>query len=329
VGVTTEVAAMATFILGYLTHEHPALAVMLAVIMLAVLALKPRIHQFAKAGITEKEVSAALTFLVIAFVVLPLLPERTVDPWNLINPARLWLVLVLIVGVSFGGYIAMRVLGPRLGLPLAGFSAGLVSSTAATLSLSQKLRENPALGWPITVGIVLANTASALAQLMVVLVIYPALLQDVVPVIGLPALLGIAGASLVLFFRQRNGDDEHFDIGSPLALRSTLAFASVLALVLVLVSVASRTFGSSGALITAAIGGTTDVHAVTLAVSSLAAAGDLGARDAVLAILIAFLTNMVIKMVLAAWAGGARLIPRVWPPLIAMMLAAGAAYWLL
>ena len=98
-------------------------------------------------------------------------------------------------------------------------------------------------------------------------------------------------------------------MGNPLALRSTLAFASLLALVLVLVSVASRRFGSAGVLVSAAVGGTTDVHAVTLAVSNLAAVDDITARAAVFAILVAFLTNMVVKMGLAVWAGGIRMAP--------------------
>jgi len=326
VGVTTEVAAMATFALGYLTRFNPLLAGMLAVITLALLALKPRIHKFAKAGITQKEVGAALTFLVIAVVVLPLLPNRTVDPWGLVNPARLWLVLVLIAGVTFGGYIAMRALGPRWGLPLAGFSAGLVSSTAATLSLAQKCRESTGLTWSATVGIVLANTASGAAQLMVVAAIYPGLVTDVLPVIGLPVLLGVAGSSLALYFRDRSPGEEDVAVGNPLSLRSTLAFASLLALVLVLVSAASRVYGSAGVLVSSAIGGTTDVHAVTLAVANLASAGDVTARGAVFAILVAFLTNMVVKMGLAVWAGGARLAPRVWPPLALMMIAAVLGY---
>jgi len=326
VGLTTEVAAMATFALGYLTRFDPWMAGMLAVITLAMLALKPRIHQFAKAGIQQKEVGAALTFLVIAFVVLPLLPNHTVDPWNLINPARLWLVLVLIAGVTFGGYIAMRVLGPRWGLPLAGFSAGLVSSTAATLSLAQKCRESAGLTWSASVGIVLANTASAAAQLMLVAAIYPGLVADVLPVIGLPVLLGVAGSSIAIYIRDRSPCDEKVDVGNPLSLRSTLAFASLLALVLVLVSIASRLFGSAGVLVSSAIGGTTDVHAVTIAVANLASAGEITARTGVFAILVAFLTNMVVKMGLAVWAGGARMAPRVWPPLALMMLAAVVGY---
>ena len=108
---------------------------------------------------------------------------------------------------------------------------------------------------------------------------------DALTVIGLPALLGVAGSSLTLSLRGRDGDGPQFEIGNPLSLRSTVAFASVLAIVLVGVSIASRSFGSTGTLITSAIGGSTDVHAATLALSNLVASGDLAAADAMLAIL--------------------------------------------
>jgi len=238
-------------------------------------------------------------------------------------------VLVVIAGISFGGYIAVRVLGPRWGLPLAGFSAGLVSSTAATLTLAQKCRENAALAGPAAVGIVLANAASAIAQILVVAAVYPELVLDVAPVIGLAAGAGLLGTGLLLLpaFRGESGDE--FRIDNPLALRSTVVFAAVLSIVLVTVSVASRLFGSSGLLVTSAIGGTTDVHAVTLAVANLAAAGDLVAPTAVLAILVAFGVNILVKMGLALWAGGAGVAARVWPLLIAMLAAAVAGYlWL-
>lgn len=326
VGTTTEVAAMATFAIGYLVRFNPLLAVMLTVLMIVILALKPRIHAFAKAGISSKEMTAAITFLVIAFVVLPLLPDRFVDPWGLVNPARLWMVLVMISGISFGGYIAVRVFGPQWGLPLAGFSAGLVSSTAATLSLSQKCREAKELTGPAAAGIVLANTASAIAQILVVAVISTELLSAVIPVVGAAVAVGLVGSAFALFLAQSVTGTETFTVGNPLALRATAMFSLMLAAVLIVVSAASRIFGSAGTLIASAIGGTTDVHAVTLAVANLDVSGDITSRGAVLAIVVAFLANMVVKLSMAAWAGGRRLILVVWPPLILMMAASVAAY---
>jgi uncharacterized membrane protein (DUF4010 family) len=328
VGVTTEVAAMATFVLGYLARREAVLAVMLAVITLVVLALKPRIHQFARAGLTQKEVSAALTFLVIAFVVLPLLPDRPVDPWKLLNPARLWMLLVIIAGIGFGGYLAVRWLGPRIGLALAGLTAGLVSSTAATGVLAQKYREGGGSVTPPAAGIVLANVASAAAQLVVVAVIFPAMLPAVVPVIGAAIAVGAAAAAGAVALAGRGVEAGTLEMENPLALKPTIAFAAVLATVLVVTSAAARWFGSSGVQATALLGGTASAHAVTLAVSTLAAGGSLGVREAVLAVLLGFLSNMAVKLVLAWWVGGRRLLLAVAPPMIGMMLAGVLAFLL-
>jgi len=326
VGVTTEVAAMATFILGYLARHEAALSIMLAVITLVVLALKPRIHEFAKAGLSRKEVSAGLTFLVIAFVVLPLLPDRYVDPWNLFNPFRLWLLFVLIAGISFGGYIAVRILGARRGLAVAGFSAGLVSSTAATLTLARRNREAEGLAGPAAAGIVLANVASAAAQILVVAVIYPEMVQAALPVVGGPVLVGALGTAGALWLVGQRGDATPFALENPLTLRPSAYLAAVLAVMLVVTSAAMEWFGKGGLLVTAAIGGATNAHAVTLAVSTLAAGGTLPVRDAVLAILVGFVANMTVKLILAGWVGGRWLFLVVAPPLIGMIVTGILAY---
>lgn len=326
VGVTTEVAAMAAFVLGYLARREVVLSIMLAVITIVVLALKPRIHQFARSGLTKREVSAALTFLVIAFVVLPLLPDRYVDPWRLVNPARLWLLLVLITGISFGGYLAVRWFGPKLGLALAGLSAGLVSSTAATLVLSQKYREGRGMAGPLAMGIVLANVASAAAQLVVVAVIYPDMVPAVLPVVVAVTAVGVLATAAALWFIGQRGQAGALSLENPLAWRPTVLLAGVLGAVLIVTSAAARLFGTAGVLAAAVLGGATNVHAVTLAVSTLASAGALPVRVAVLAILLGFLANMAVKLILAGWAGGRRLLLAVAPPMLGMMAAGVVAF---
>lgn len=329
VGATTEVAAMVTFTLGYLARFQAALTVMLAVIVLVVLALKPRIHRFAQAGLSQKEVTAALTFLVIAFVVLPLLPNRALDRWELFNPFRLWLIYALITGIGFAGYFAVRMLGPERGFAVSGLFAGFVSSTAATLSLSQRARDEGARASVLATGIVLANAASAAAQIVVVAVANPDLVSSVLPVVGAPVAVGALWAAFSARWLERSEEAASgpaFSIESPIALRSSAGFAAALAIVLVATSAASRWFGSAGVLATAVVGGAGDVHAVTLAVSTLEAARTIAAREAVLAILAGFLANMVVKLSLTGWAGGRRLLAAVAPPLVAMMAAAAAAF---
>ncbi len=327
VGVTTEVAAMATFTLGYLARREMTLSVMLAVITLAVLALKPRIHQFARAGIHQKELSAALVFLVIAFVVLPLLPDRTVDPWGLVNPARLWLLVVLISGISFGGYIAVRLLGPERGLAVAGFSAGLVSSTAASLALAEKSRGGNGLEVPAATGIVLATVASAAAQLVVVGVINPQLLGDAIPVIGAIVAVGVVGTAAALWLIGNRPASAEFGLENPLSLRASAMLAGALAAILLFSSIAQRIFGTAGVFFLSAVAGTANVHAVSLAVSTLAAGGSISMREAVLSILIAFLMNALVKLTLSGWVGGRRLAVVVAPPILAMMAAGTLAYF--
>jgi uncharacterized membrane protein (DUF4010 family) len=305
---------------------------MLGVIVALVLWLKPRIHAFAHEGLNDQEVKAALTFMVIALVVLPLLPDRTVDPWGIVNPSKLWLLFVLIAGVGFAGYIAVRALGPTRGLAAAGFFAGLVSSTAATLSLSQRARKQPEFSAALATGVVLANVASALAQVLIVAVAAPALIRDAGLLLGAPIVVGALGTWAAVRFLARRGGagpDAAFQLANPLELKPALAMAGAFALVLAVAAVAGRTFGATGVIVTSAIAGTSDVHAATLAASTLSMAGSITSRDALLSILVAFVVNMVVKVTITAIVGGGRLLATVVPPLVVMTAAAIAAYFTL
>lgn len=328
-GTTTEVAAVAAFALGWLAHGEPRLAAMIGVVVLAVLWLKQRIHAFAHEGLSDQEVKAALTFLVIALVVLPLLPNRAVDPWEIANPSRLWLLFVLIAGVGFAGYIAVRALGPTRGLATAGFFAGLVSSTAATLSLSQRARAQREFAGAFATGIVLANVASAAALVLIVAVASPPLLQDAVFLLGAPVLVGALGSlGAVRFLARRAGasPDAEFHLENPLDLKPALAMAAAFAVVLAVAAVAGRFFGAYGVIATAAIAGTNDAHAATLAAATLSAAGSISPDQALLAILVAFVVNMVVKLAIVGIAGGRRVLAIAAPPLAAMAAAAIAAF---
>jgi uncharacterized membrane protein (DUF4010 family) len=321
---------MTTFGLGYLAHSNIPLAAMLGVLTLLVLALKPSIHEFAHEGLEPAEVNAALGFLVIAFVVLPLLPSREVDPWRLVNPFRLWLLFVAIAGIGFAGYIAVRALGPARGLAASGFCAGLVSSTAGTLSLCRTARQNPALAADCTSGIILTNVASAIAQVLVVALTFPEMAASALGLIAPAVAVGAVAAGAALAVGRRvERDGAPITLGNPLALRSAATLAAAFAAFLVLAKLAQRAFGTGGVQVMAALGGGTDVHAATLAVSTLARAGELAVRGALLAILLAFACNMVVKLGIVAWTGGRAMFLRCAPPLVAMVLAAGAAYVIL
>jgi uncharacterized membrane protein (DUF4010 family) len=241
-------------------------------------------------------------------------------------------MFVLVAGVGFAGYIAVRALGPRRGLAAAGFFAGLVSSTAATLSLSRRAATDPDMAGPLATGIVLANTASATSQILVLSVSNKALLTSGLVLLGAPVATGIVGAMLGWWWQHRHGNGTSgADIGlsNPLELKPALSMAAAFAAVLVVATIAQRTFGQSGVLVAAALAGTTDVHAATLAAATLASAGSIEPHQALLAILIAFLVNMAVKLGITAFVGGRRLLLIVAPPLLAMAGSAVAAYlWL-
>lgn len=329
-GATTEVAAMATFGVGWLAHGEPRLAAMVGVGVLAILWLRPKIHAFAHEGLSDTEVNSALLFLVIALVVLPLLPDRAVDPWGLFNPARLWLIFTLMCGVGFAGYIAVRAMGPARGLAAGGFAAGLVSSTAVTLSYSRRARDHGDAAGPLATGIVLANVASALSVLLVVAVANRDLLPKASVLMGAPIGVGLLGTAAAIWWLRRNETHRPqapLQLSNPLELRSALILAVVLAAILTVSELARRWLGPSGVVATAALAGSTDVQSATLAAATILANGSITVEVALLAILLAYLGNMALKLGIVAVVGGRSLLLPTAPPLVGMAAAAVAAYF--
>lgn len=309
IGPTTAVAAMLTFVLGYLAHSNSQIAIVLAVILFTLLAIKARLHTFVRSGITKKEMTAVLTFLVSAFVVLPLLPNDFVDPWQLIHPTRIWLLFVLIAAVEFSSYIALRQLGARWGLMMTGLLGGFVSATATTISLASLAREQSGRVWPIASGLVLAETSSLIVQLGVLGIIAPNVSLHLAPLLVAPVLVGIAGAIGIILFtgRQSYPDEQALDLENPISIKRTATFALLISAGLILVALAARWFGDLGVYITSALGGAASLRIVTFSVSELASSGEILISVAGIAILLAMLVNMAVKMIIIQRAGGLRL----------------------
>ncbi len=142
VGITTQVSAMVVFIVGILVPTEPLLAASLAVIVAVVLSLKRYTNRLVQL-LTPTEIISTMKFLLVTVVMLPLLPNRTIDPWGYYNPLEIWSLVVLISGISFTAYFAIRFMGPRRGLTLTGILGGLASSTAVTLAMSRQVRRQP------------------------------------------------------------------------------------------------------------------------------------------------------------------------------------------
>ena len=299
IGFTTAIAAMITFILGFISYTDSQLAIILAIILFGFLSIKSRLHNFARTGITKDEMSAALTFLVSAFVILPLLPNEFIDPWNLIQPRRIWLLFVLIAGVEFSSYIALKQLGARWGVLSTGLLGGFVSATAITLNLSGRANSKSVPTVLVAAAIVLAEVSSLCVQIIILCSVAPDVSLRLIPYLALPALVGATLAfSIMMFYRKTKYVIKMEEFKNPISLKKTAGFATVISLGLISIALMSRWFGDTGVYLTSALGGAASLRVATFSVSELANSSNITIAVAAGAILLAMIVNMLVKLVL-------------------------------
>ncbi len=334
-GLTSEAAFLASFLLGALALSRGVVepvsrrifvVAATAVVATLLLSAKPALHPFAR-RVSREDVTATLKFLIVALVVLPLLPNQEMGPLQALNPRHIGLMVLLSAGVSFLGYAAIRLLGPRRGLGLTGLIGGLASSTAVTLSLSSQARAKPRMEVPLAVGVLLASTIMFVRVLVIIAAVNPALIAPVALPLLTMLFVGLA-VSLVLYRRARaaEGEASEVPLPNPFELRKALEFGLVFSLVLLGSKAATLHLGTGGTYAAGAVAGIADVDAITLSMAKLAP-GEIPARVAGSAILIGVGTNTVTKGVLAAALGGWGFARRL-VPAFAVILAAGAiALW--
>lgn len=319
VGLTGEVAAIIAFLLGALCFSYDyRLAVILAIIVTAILALKRYIHVFVR-KISEREMIDTLKFLMIAFVVLPLLPDAPMGPWGVFNPSRIWLMVVFISGISYAGYIAMKVIGPGRGLGATGVIGGLVSSTAVVTAMAGRVRESEFLMGPAVFAAVVASSMMFLRMLFEVAVINPSLLGFIAPPMivmgGLGFLLGF------LFTRTPSDMESDIKIENPFSIKPALIFGALFMGILFISKAASIYLGRSGLLIAAMVSGVADVDAITVSLSVLAGAGSISSGTAAAAITIAGISNTLVKTGIAFLLGTKKFGKRVGMVFLAVIAA--------
>jgi uncharacterized membrane protein (DUF4010 family) len=257
------------------------------------------------------DIHAGVRLLIATFIVLPLLPDRPIDPWGALNPYSLWLLVLLISSLSLVGYVATRWFGTDRGIALAGLTGGLVSSTAVTLSFSKQSRDDsrPATAYALACGMLLAWGIMFGRVIAEVLVVNPTLVTRVlVPFVTMSV---VAGVFAWLFLRRSAAHSKTaskapaVSLKNPFSLTSAAKFAAFFAVVLLIVKLVQMYFPGRGLYMVAALAGLTDVDAITLSMAEYARGGD--TRVAVNSIVIAALTNTLVKCGMAAWLGGAAL----------------------
>ena len=321
-GLTTETALLLTVLLGGFALKDPIMASALAVTVAIALMARARLHHFIRDVLSEEELTDALIFAAAALVVLPLVPDRYLGPFNAINPRTIWKIVILIMSISAGGHIAVRWLGPRFGLPLAGLASGFVSSIATIASMGARARKDPLISRPAVAAAVLSTVATVI-QLAVVLAATSWRVFSVLKVSLLAAgLAAIIYAGFLTFRNTRQGTPDSLQMGRVFSLKTTFIFAATIALVQLVSAALAFRFGRSGVTAAAAVAGFADTHSPAVAVASLVASGKLVADESVLPILAGLTTNTVTKMLVAISSGGRRFAWQIIPGLIFVILGA-------
>lgn len=301
-GLTGEVALVVTYALGVLAQTRPALSLEIGVVVTVLLALRGQLHRFARDWVTDQDLLDALTFAIAAIVVLPLLPDRAIDPFGLLNPFTLWRLAVVAMALSFLGYIAHRLLGGRSGLLLAGLAAGLVSSTAAVAAMGSRAKSQPVLVSASASGAV----ASMIGSLGYVIGIIGAVSPPLATVLALPLALAVllifVYAAWLVRRTPKTAEDEA--IGRALNAGGVLVFVALVGAFSLASDLLIRWLGAAGALIGSAAMGLADAHAASASMATLLASGRMTAAIAALGVLLTLTTNMAVKIPTAFVTGG-------------------------
>ncbi len=306
-GMTTELAALMAFGLGIMVFTGPMeLAVALSVATAALLHCKPQLHALAdRAG--EKDIYAMVQFGLVAFVVLPVLPNQPFGPYDVLNPYNIWLMVVLVSGINLAAYVSLKLVGSRHGGLVSGLLGGLISSTATTFSFSRRARESEDFSYPAALAIIIATAITVPRMAVEIGIVNSAFLAD-----AWLSLLLVFAASLVpfgyyWFFGQRTSAGEPPDVKNPVQLGFALFFAIFYALVSLALAAAQHHFGGAGVYAVSALSGLTDVNAITLSTARLVGQGRIASAEAIDIIVIAYISNLVAKGALAAFVGTRRL----------------------
>jgi len=329
-GITTEMAAVATYCLGFLTASPSTaahqLAVGLTLVIVFFLEAKRALHKLVRETISETEFNDTLRFLALIFIIYPLLPEGSFGPFAFFRPRQVWLFVILVSSISYAGYFLEKFWGARVGLRLAGAVGGLASTTAATAALARLHHDQPeklSVCWQAGV---IANAMQFPRVLALIYAVNPDLGAAAAP----PLLAMTAGGALfaLALLRAEKTAPPAAGMGlrNPFHLSPALKFGAFFSAILFLSKAAANAYGGGAIYVVSALGGSVDADAVVLSASDLLRGGTLSAATAQTSILLGLAANAVVKTVIAGYAGSARLAVRL-ATAFAIIFAAGAGAW--
>jgi uncharacterized membrane protein (DUF4010 family) len=304
-GVTTEMALFVTFLLGVLTVEHQAEAAAGGVVVAGLLAAREPLQRFSTRTLSEQELRDALVLAGSALIVLPLAPNQPLVWLGGVNPRTVWLLVVLIMAVQALGHVALRLFGARLGMPLSGLVAGFVSSTATIAAMGARAAKHPELRSACVAGAWFSTVSTALQVMLMALVLYPASLRWLAPAMGSALAMALA-LGLAAFWRSETLPQDGQVKGRAFSLWQSISLALLLSSITAVVSWMQGSFGTLATYAATALAGFADMHSPSAAAITLLAQARTEPATMLAAVLLAFSTNSVSKIVAAFAAGGAR-----------------------
>jgi uncharacterized membrane protein (DUF4010 family) len=324
-GLTTEVALVLTYALGTLAQTDPRMAMGVGLLAAMLLAYRNNLHHLVRGVLTRREVLDFLILAVSALVVLPMLPDRALDPLGAFNPHRVWQLAVLMMALTGAGHVAQRLVGPRLGLTLAGLASGFVSATATVSALAVRSRQSPELTGPTVAGASASMLATFFQMAVLIGSTSPALLGAVAMPLGIGAGVALVYAGVQTAVAARGGGEPVRAAGRAFDLRMAVGFALLLTAVNVVATLAGRWLGQAGVVATTGAAGFADVHAPSAALASLVAGGQVTTALGLIGVLAAFTANTCTKA-LVTWQGNPAFRRRVILGLALVLVAVWAGF---
>ena len=323
-GITTEVASLLCFLFGGLVWWNLiSLAAALAVVTVLLLTSKELLEGLSR-KIGHQDIAAALQFGIITLIVLPILPDKTYGPLAVLNPHTVWLMVVLIAGINFVGYVLVKTLGPQQGIGLTGLLGGIASSTALTLGFSRRSRTEPALAPEFALAMVLACAVMFIRVLVEAFTVNSAVGRVLLIPIAASGCMGLLCCIGVWFARRRHAAvvpaGGQVKTSNPFELWPAILFGLLFGCILFIAKAAQVYMGTSGIYLSSVVAGFTDVDPITLSLANLA--GDtIGTTVAARGIMLAALANTVVKMIIACT--GAPALFKYALPILGLMVITG------
>jgi len=324
---TTEISGILTFVVGLMcTIGLMNIAVLLGIMIAVFLTFKTGLHKFAY-KIKKKEILAVVEFALILLVILPLLPNKEFSPLDVpvlkdvllalniphhvlsqldvFNPYNIWLMVILVAGISFLGYVLVKFLGSKKGYGLTGLVGGLVSSTAVTLSMSERSKKTKRITNPFVIAVVVATATSFIRILVEVIIVNNSLTTMLLVPAGIMGLTGYGAALFLYMKKSKKAKPKELELKQPFNIRTAVKFGLFFALIIFVSKLAQVTVGPIGLYLASIFSGLADIDAITLTMASLSRMGDITAKVAVTSIILAASSNTLVKAGIA-WVLGER-----------------------